>query len=379
MEGPGRRFSAASPAGGPLPPLLVAPDPDAAQPPQPLPKPEGSPPYRLDLEEVLGAEAVGRVRKAGRITFHVTGDTGGVASPQAQHLVAAKMAADPEASFLYLLGDVVYFYGQGADYFAQFYDAYVDYRRPIFAIPGNHDGDVLPGHPASLSAFTDNFCSRRPHLTSEAGDSGRDSMNQPNVFWTLRAPFVTIIGLYTNVPEGGWLGPEQTSWLESELAAAPAGAALVLALHHPVFSWDRFHHGSQYLLDVLDAAAASSGRKPDLVLSGHVHNYQRFARTGDSSSFVVAGAGGYWRLHQLPSVDGHPPQLPFAPPGVAARLEAFCDDRHGFLRLSATPSTLDLSYLVVPRPHEKWSAPAAIVDRLSIPIRTARATAAQRT
>lgn len=48
--------------------------------------------------------------------------------------------------------------------------------------------------------------------------------------------------------------------------------------------------------DALDVAFDASGRVPDLVLSGHVHNYQRFTRTLTSSQtlpYIVIGNGGY--------------------------------------------------------------------------------------
>ncbi len=37
-------------------------------------------------------------------------------------------------------------------------------------------------------------------------------MTEPNVYWTLETPFVNIIGLYSNVPEGGEIRQEQFDW-----------------------------------------------------------------------------------------------------------------------------------------------------------------------
>jgi len=79
-------------------------------------------------------------------------------------------------------------------------------------------------------------------------------MIQPNVYWTLLAPYVTLIGLYTNVPEGGEIHPDQVTWFENELGSADKSKALIVALHHPVFSMDKFHCGSQAMLDLLDSA-----------------------------------------------------------------------------------------------------------------------------
>src|SRR5258708_3108768 len=60
-----------------------------------------------------------------------------------------------------------------------------------------------------------------PRLTKEAGDVSRDAMTEPNVYWTLETPFATVVGLYTNVPEGGWLDDKQIAWLTGELSVAP--------------------------------------------------------------------------------------------------------------------------------------------------------------
>lgn len=49
-------------------------------------------------------------------------------------------------------------------------------------------------------------------MSPDAGDVSRTTVVQPNVFWTLETPFATIVGLYTNVPEGGQLDPTQQTW-----------------------------------------------------------------------------------------------------------------------------------------------------------------------
>ena len=49
--------------------------------------------------------------------------------------------------FLYHLGDVVYNFGQASEYYKQFFTPYKNYPAPVFAIPGNHDGDVDPSDP----------------------------------------------------------------------------------------------------------------------------------------------------------------------------------------------------------------------------------------
>src|SRR5207247_2620481 len=123
--------------------------------------------------------------------------------------------------------------------------------------------------------------------------------------WTLRSPLNTIIGLYSNVP--GQLDkatPRQEEWLASELSQAPHDRFVVVAVHHPPYSLDQVHGGHLSIRESLDRAMLKANRIPDMVLTGHVHNYQRFERTISERlvPYVVAGAGGfggYSTLHQL--------------------------------------------------------------------------------
>src|SRR5207245_8156426 len=144
------------------------------------------------------------------------GNTGGIKNGGPQAIVAShlvKQLRTPRTSarpiFLYLLGDIVYYYGEEANYYGQFFEPYTLYAAPIFAIPGNHDGAVSDRGTPSLSAFVSSFCAAEPQPTAMTLDSNRLAMTQPNVYWTLETPLATIIGLYTNVPEGGKLGNDQ--------------------------------------------------------------------------------------------------------------------------------------------------------------------------
>src|SRR5436309_2606944 len=83
-----------------------------------------------------------------------------------------------------------------------------------------------------------------------AGD--RHAMTQPNVYWTLLTPRLTISGLYTNVPEGGRVKNDQAAWLREELSAAAPDLPVIVALHHPVYSLDGIHGGDPELQRILD-------------------------------------------------------------------------------------------------------------------------------
>lgn len=141
----------------------------------PPPRP-GVPPF-LKLKDFVPQEISDAIAAAGKIVFHTVGDTG-AAKVDARHLdstaiaqeaaVADAMAADVQSgglegsAFFFHLGDVIYNFGKAQYYYDQFYEPYREYDRPIFAIPGNHDGMVFgsgssaPQVP-SLEAFLANF------------------------------------------------------------------------------------------------------------------------------------------------------------------------------------------------------------------------------
>jgi hypothetical protein len=342
---------------------------------QPLPVPTGQPPYHLSLDMVLPPAQMQTIQSAQRLVFHVAGDTGGVKMPLEQQNVAQHMEQDfdnadqtARPAFFYHLGDVVYYYGEASQYYAQFYEPYQLYPAPILAIPGNHDGDAQDPSVASLAAYVENFCAPTPRLTREAGDVARDAMTEPNVYWTLETPFATVIGLYTNVPEGGWLDEKQTAWLVSELNSAPLDKALLVAMHHPIYSADVLHSGSQYMAHVLEHAVQESQRWPDMVLAGHVHNYQRFTRVLAEREipYIVAGGGGYWNLHRMArDPQGHPLPTPYPVPGTDVTLASYCADRHGYLLLESTPTSLSGRYVAVPGSHPTKQA-ASVVDTFTL-------------
>jgi acid phosphatase type 7 len=349
------------------------------QPYRPLPAPTGMPPYHLALGDVLPPAAMTAIAQAGRMVFHAVGDSGGIMSPFPQQNVARQMESDfqladesAHPAFFYHLGDVVYFFGESVQYYPQFYEAYGGYPAPIFAIPGNHDGDLSPQMQSqsvpSLQAFVNNFCQRIPYHTADAQDAPRMAMTQPNVYWTLTTPVATFIGLYTNVPDGGQMDDNQIAWLHSELASAPANKLLILSMHHPIYSAETFHSGSAYLHSVLETAVSQSGRYPDIVFTAHVHNYQRFTRSwnGRSVPFIVAGAGGYHNLHTMdPSVKGQPTPITMPGPDTLT-LDKFCDDQWGYLRVEASADTLTADYFAVQGAGNPAGATTTHIDSFTV-------------
>ena len=268
--------------------------------------------FNLPMSAILPDEAQAAIA-AGKLVFHSVGDTGGIHGDSVQITVSDAMEAQitnannnqETPRFLYMLGDVVYFNGVSYLYGPQFYEPYKHYPAAIVAIAGNHDGDIRtrkndpPDRETSLFGFMHNFCDSAPQNIY----AYRPTMTQPYVYWTLDCPFATIIGLYSNVegsldPRGG---QEQQSWFEAQMTQAPANKALIVTVHHPPYSLDASHGGTPDIEIAIDRAIQNTGRKPDAVFSGHVHDYQRFERTlaGKKIPYVVAGAGGYANTPQL--------------------------------------------------------------------------------
>ncbi len=343
-----------------------------------------------------GSDVVSQIEKAGSIVFHAMGDSGASNSRKygSELNVADQLTADAHTAdvsdrpaFLFHLGDVVYDFGESKFYYDQFYDPFRNYPAPIFAIPGNHDSFVVPGTPAGsepLTIFERNFCSETATITPEAASLHRTAMIQPGVYFTLDAPFVRIIGLFSNsLEDPGVISSEKGKWkavpdFQLEYLAAQLKrikdekyqGAVLLACHHPGFSYQpretsgaRGNHGSSSaMLRQIDAICLDAGVYPHAFLSGHAHNYQRYTREITFHSqefdvpFVVCGNGGHAANPLVRSRRGQPSLEPVngsrvdyleARPAVKATgliLEKYDDRNFGYLRISADKDQLRIGF-----------------------------------
>jgi hypothetical protein len=322
---------------------LQKPAPAVAVPVQPLPP--GAPGRATALQ-------VG-IADSDPITFFVIGDHGGVLAPAPQNAVSYAMQRwqGPAQAFVYSVGDWVYFGGDEGGWDTQVYEAYGHLDVPLVGIPGNHD-DQYGGDPpydpsrGPLDGWMANMCTPKPGVppADPQLEYGRYTQTEPWCDWTLELKAVTIIGLYTNVPSGGHLEQSQIDWLTGELKAAPPGLPLIITLHHPPYSVDAHHGGSQAMGTALDSAFDASGRWPDLVLTGHVHDFQCFTRTTPAKTlrYIVIGNSGYHNLHQL---------APDASPGMdlggGVTLDYGDASEYGFLALTVGDGKLSGEYVGV--------------------------------
>lgn len=356
------------------------------------PVPDATSTKPMDLANVLGAAAVQKIQNSGKIVLHILGDSGGVTSPGPQFAVADALADDQPngVSFLYHLGDVVYFFGEDSYYFEQFYDPYREYNAPIFAIPGNHDGAMYANETSTpLQGFLENFCSPAPADILDNQGAVRTTMDQPGVYFTLNAPFIKFIGLYSNVSEGGTsgviastkradIGTKQLDFLKAALTQAKAERAagtyrvIALATHHPPFTGSPFHRPSPDMLKMIDQVCQEAGIYPDIHLSGHSHLYERFTRTVNKRQipYIVAGMGGYPNLTGLKK-GKQPPDPQVGTLGTDAsgnplKLETFNNKTFGFLRVTVSASELDAAFIGVDPDTEETTT----MDGFSVNLKT---------
>jgi hypothetical protein len=350
----------------------------------------------LNLTDFVSPEIVKAIGAAGKIVFHSVGDTGAAKVNRSQTAaiaighqahVADAMVADIAAgvngpAFFFHLGDVIYNFGEAQYYYDQFYEPFRDYDRPIFAIPGNHDGMVFgqgssaPQVP-TLDAFLTNFCAATPGLSPDSGGLVRSVMTQPGVYFVLDAPFVSIIGLYSNVIDSGPgvissqkghypIVDDQLDFLTGQLTRLKPlrqklERAVVLATHHPPLSADAKHGGSTGMLTDIDACCKKAGLWPDLVLSGHAHLYQRFTRVvnGQETPYIISGSGGFAATA--------PKKLPPAPIKVGDHtLEINPIVDFGYLTIETNASVLTVTFKTAE------VSGTAVRDTISLDLKTSK-------
>jgi hypothetical protein len=179
-------------------------------------------------------------------------------------------------------------------------------------------------------------------------------MIEPGVYFTFDAPFVRILGLYSNVLEdpgvissqGGTnsLNDQQITFLTTALKRVKSekyAGAVIIAVHHPPFTGAVTHGGSPQMLADIDSACTAAGVWPHAVFSGHAHNYQRYTRTvsGMQIPFLVAGCGGHSPLSVMRGTYRTPYKV-----DDTLTLESYDDTHYGYLRIMVNAETLTIEF-----------------------------------
>jgi uncharacterized protein YukJ len=309
-----------------------------------VPDPRAGRNVYMDLTEVVGQTVPGYADAGGveTLSFDLIGDSGAVTAAKLQgsmsvgELMTAMAKTSPPA-FLFHVGDVVYYYGEKQFYYGQFAEVFKGYPAPIFAIPGNHDALTFDAAHTPLDSFMSAFCAATPGVWDGFGGVRRTAMTQPGVYFTLDAPLVSIVGLYSNAGEsGGWLNDKQYAFLLGELQRLKPQReamqrAVILAIHH-LPKW--FPSATDPTSAALDAVFAKAGLWPDAVVVGHAHLYQRVVRQKGVKGapadipYFVNGGGGYGIVTTQKSGGAYVA-------GLAAGLAAVVNEE-GFIRATVT-------------------------------------------
>jgi hypothetical protein len=204
----------------------------------------------------------------------------GTVSACAQERVSSAMLADTSLEAILGLGDYQYDCGDPADYDVSYNPTWGRLDALMNPVAGNHEyktGTDLFG----AQCPTDNSTAQSffTHFGASAHPSSGGHFSIDLGTWHL-------VGLNGNCGKSGVGGcsasSAQTTWLKQDLAATsqPCVAAF---WHQPLFTAASFG-GKAYRAwwDVLYAVHA------DVVLNGHVHNYQRYAPLAPDGSVDVS-------------------------------------------------------------------------------------------
>ena len=202
-----------------------------------------------------------------------------------------------------VLGDIAYENGSDADFANCFGPSWGKLVPRIKAALGNHEYNT-PGAVPAFKVF------KLPK----------------NGWYSYSLGGWHVIVLNSNCSEVGGCerGSRQARWLEADLAAHPTRCTLAY-WHHPRYS-SGIHGSNAAYAPFWDILARA---KADLVLSGHDHDYERFAPLKGIRSFVV-GTGG----------KGHYPTLLPRRGSVVRNGDTF-----GILRLTLRATGYDWKFL----------------------------------
>ncbi len=160
-----------------------------------------------------------------------------------------------------------------------------------------------------------------------------------------------LLGDRDPMPEGG----PQLTWLEARLVdAEKKGLRPIVALHIPPFSSGREERGAPWVRrrvveQILDRHPVA------LVLSGHIHAYERIVRPGKDGrpvQYVVSGGAGGRFFHATdPRVEGS---------------EVFVEGVRSFVLLELGPDGISGRAIPVKVAGEEWRKPPSPIDSFRV-------------
>ncbi len=257
--------------------------------------------YRISVDNKVIFESASIARKAAKEASHfvVFGDC--AANTKGQREVAFH-ASQQKPDYIFITGDIVYSRGRVSEYQTNFWPVYnADQADPTQGAPllrstlftgviGNHDSQPIvdfdktpdglayylywaqPTNGPELQPGGKNVPElqgaaevQKKFLEATAGQYPRManfSFDYGNVHWTVLDSNVYV----------DWSSEEFRQWVRNDLKAAAKAKWRIVGLHHPPFNSSKAHFKEQRVRILADIFEEG---KVDLVLAGHVHNYQR--------------------------------------------------------------------------------------------------------
>jgi hypothetical protein len=224
------------------------------------------------------------------------------------------------------LGDLQYECG-GASAFLQSYDPSWGRVKSITRpVPGNHEYNSNSGTNCDA---TGNAAGYYSYFGSAAGDSTKGYYSYNIGAWHL-------IALNSNCAKAGgcFAGSAQEQWLRQDLAANPATCTLAY-WHHPLFSSGEYSPG---FTSVRPLFQALYDHNADIVLTGHDHNYERFApQTANGALDPVNGVRQF--------IVGTGGKSLYSPQTAIANSEVRNSSSYGVLKLTLHPISYEWSFV----------------------------------
>jgi acid phosphatase type 7 len=241
------------------------------------------------------------------VSVLAVGDIGWCGSPAIP--LTARLIERNEGQLL-LSGDLAYMQGSLTDFQRCFEPYYGQFRHRWRPVPGNHEYD------------TPNAAGYFQFFGSAAGSFGRS-------YYSFRAGDWLVLMLDSNVPTNA--GSMQYEFVRAELQTNRNPCAMAV-WHHPLFTSGP--NGPS--VGVRELWALLQTHQADVVVNGHEHLYERFARQdaegrADARGLqqFIAGTGGA-RLYDFHRSAGN----------SLARLSA-----HGVLKLTLSPTSYSWTFL----------------------------------
>ncbi len=240
----------------------------------------------------------------------------------------AKLVDGIDGSTVLTLGDNAYPEGSAEDFEECYDSAWGRFKDRTKPSPGNHEYDT-----EGAQGYFDYF-------GKAAGDPDRG-------YYSFNLGQWHIVALNSNceeVPGGCEEASPQLGWLKADLAANDDKKCTLAYMHHPRFSSGKEHGDTHYVRPLWEALYEAGA---EVVLSGHEHNYERFAPQDPEGradprrgirEFVVGTGGG----------KGH---YPISEP--IANSEVHNDETYGVLKLTLRPKSYEWRF--VPEEGETFS------------------------